>query len=222
MTVSVPSAAPRSWGSQEVHLQPGSDGEAGGHGAHRLSKSTAGLLAFKGEAEAPGVSPFLACLQGKAIPLSSFAGVLKVSTAEFKMDFTSRHDWDSFTCDGGANETPPGEAEHGARGSGGCPENGSSRRSRARRSWAGRLCSRSRSLRRCGRWPRLGGDGRAELPHLRPGGLWTWGPARRVSFQAAGAWRGGTLPITGEASQSRGSRPPAFVGLDQTPERRSN
>lgn len=67
---------------------------------HRLSKSTTCLLHFKGEVETRIVSSFLTCLQGKTIQLSSFADVLKVSTAEFKMDFTTRHDWDSFTCDG--------------------------------------------------------------------------------------------------------------------------
>lgn len=74
---------------------------------HRLAKSTTGLLHFKGEVETRLVSCFLTRLQGKTIQLSSFADVLKVSTAEFKMDFTTRHYGTPSPVMEGVNKTLP-------------------------------------------------------------------------------------------------------------------
>uniref|UniRef100_A0A4W2DKC0 A-kinase anchoring protein 17A n=1 Tax=Bos indicus x Bos taurus TaxID=30522 RepID=A0A4W2DKC0_BOBOX len=56
------------------------------------------------------VKSFLACLDGKTIKLSGFSDILKVRAAEFKVDFPTRHDWDSFFRDAkDMNETLPGE-----------------------------------------------------------------------------------------------------------------
>ena len=57
------------------------------------------------------VSSFLTRLQGKTIQLSSFADVLKVSTAEFKMDFTTRHYGTPSPVMEGVNKTLPREAK---------------------------------------------------------------------------------------------------------------
>ncbi|GAA6078138.1 A-kinase anchor protein 17A [Tachysurus ichikawai] len=77
----------------------------------RISKSTMDYIRFEGEAEnKSAVKRFLANLDGKCIKLSGFTDVLKVRAAETKMDFPTRHDWDSFFRDAkDMNETVPGE-----------------------------------------------------------------------------------------------------------------
>uniref|UniRef100_A0A8C9D8G0 A-kinase anchor protein 17A n=1 Tax=Panthera leo TaxID=9689 RepID=A0A8C9D8G0_PANLE len=77
----------------------------------RISKSTMDFIRFEGEVENRGlVKAFLACLDGKTIKLSGFSDILKVRAAEFRIDFPTRHDWDSFFRDAeDMNETLPGE-----------------------------------------------------------------------------------------------------------------
>uniref|UniRef100_A0A4X1TAL2 A-kinase anchoring protein 17A n=2 Tax=Sus scrofa TaxID=9823 RepID=A0A4X1TAL2_PIG len=77
----------------------------------RISKSTMDFIRFEGEVENKSlVKAFLACLDGKTIKLSGFSDILKVRAAEFKIDFPTRHDWDSFFRDAkDMNETLPGE-----------------------------------------------------------------------------------------------------------------
>ncbi|XP_057394402.1 A-kinase anchor protein 17A [Balaenoptera acutorostrata] len=77
----------------------------------RISKSTMDFIRFEGEVENKSlVRSFLACLDGKTIKLSGFSDILKVRAAEFKIDFPTRHDWDSFFRDAkDMNETLPGE-----------------------------------------------------------------------------------------------------------------
>ncbi|XP_012864118.1 A-kinase anchor protein 17A-like [Echinops telfairi] len=77
----------------------------------RIAKSTMDFIRFEGEVENKGlVRAFLACLDGKTIKLSGFSDILKVRAAEFKIDFPTRHDWDSFFRDAqDMNETLPGE-----------------------------------------------------------------------------------------------------------------
>ncbi|XP_029411967.1 A-kinase anchor protein 17A [Nannospalax galili] len=77
----------------------------------RISKSTMDFIRFEGEVENRSlVKAFLACLDGKTIKLSGFSDILKVRAAEFKLDFPTRHDWDSFFRDAkDMNETLPGE-----------------------------------------------------------------------------------------------------------------
>ncbi|XP_004695684.1 PREDICTED: A-kinase anchor protein 17A, partial [Condylura cristata] len=77
----------------------------------RISKSTMDFIRFEGEVENRSlVKSFLACLDGKTIKLSGFSDILKVRAAEFKIDFPTRHDWDSFFRDAeDMNETLPGE-----------------------------------------------------------------------------------------------------------------
>ncbi|XP_054979578.1 A-kinase anchor protein 17A [Sorex araneus] len=77
----------------------------------RIAKSTMDFIRFEGEVENRAlVKAFLACLDGKTIKLSGFADALRVRAAEFKLDFPTRHDWDSFFRDArDMNETLPGE-----------------------------------------------------------------------------------------------------------------
>nr|XP_060482994.1 A-kinase anchor protein 17A-like [Panthera onca] len=77
----------------------------------RISKSTMDFIRFEGEVENRSlVKAFLACLDGKTIKLSGFSDILKVRAAEFRIDFPTRHDWDSFFRDAkDMNETLPGE-----------------------------------------------------------------------------------------------------------------
>ncbi|XP_066497029.1 A-kinase anchor protein 17A [Hoplias malabaricus] len=77
----------------------------------RISKSTMDFIRFEGEVENKGiVRSFLAKLDGKSIKLSGFTDILKVRAAENKVDFPTRHDWDSFFRDAkDMNETVPGE-----------------------------------------------------------------------------------------------------------------
>ncbi|XP_057575055.1 LOW QUALITY PROTEIN: A-kinase anchor protein 17A [Hippopotamus amphibius kiboko] len=77
----------------------------------RIAKSTMDFIRFEGEVENKSlVKSFLACLDGKTIKLSGFSDILKVRAAEFKIDFPTRHDWDSFFRDAkDMNETLPGE-----------------------------------------------------------------------------------------------------------------
>ncbi|XP_026880882.2 A-kinase anchor protein 17A isoform X2 [Electrophorus electricus] len=77
----------------------------------RISKSTMDFIRFEGEVEnKSAVRSFLAKLDGKSIKLSGFTDILKVRAAENKVDFPTRHDWDSFFRDAkDMNETVPGE-----------------------------------------------------------------------------------------------------------------
>uniref|UniRef100_A0A4W3J6G4 A kinase (PRKA) anchor protein 17A n=1 Tax=Callorhinchus milii TaxID=7868 RepID=A0A4W3J6G4_CALMI len=77
----------------------------------RVSKSTMDFVRFEGEVENKNmVKTFLSKLDGKTIKLSGFTDTLKVRAAEVKIDFPTRHDWDSFFRDAkDVNETLPGE-----------------------------------------------------------------------------------------------------------------
>ncbi|XP_061827731.1 A-kinase anchor protein 17A [Nerophis lumbriciformis] len=77
----------------------------------RISKSTMDFIRFEGEVENKTVvKSLLKCLDGKSIKLSGFTDVLKVRAVENKVDFPTRHDWDSFFRDAkDMNETQPGE-----------------------------------------------------------------------------------------------------------------
>lgn len=79
--------------------------------ALRIAKSTMDFIRFEGEVENRAlVRSFLALLDGKTIKLSGFADALRVRAAEFRPDFPTRHDWDSFFRDAeDMNETLPGE-----------------------------------------------------------------------------------------------------------------
>ncbi|KAM6955544.1 A-kinase anchor protein 17A [Lycodopsis pacificus] len=79
--------------------------------ALRISKSTMDFIRFEGEVENKTVvKSLLARLDGKSIKLSGFTDVLKVRAIENKVDFPTRHDWDSFFRDAkDMNETVPGE-----------------------------------------------------------------------------------------------------------------
>ncbi|XP_078078615.1 uncharacterized protein LOC144499877 [Mustelus asterias] len=77
----------------------------------RVSKSTMDFVRFEGEVENKNmVKAFLSKLDAKTIKLSGFTDTLKVRAAEVKIDFPTRHDWDSFFRDAkDINETLPGE-----------------------------------------------------------------------------------------------------------------
>ncbi|XP_073422033.1 A-kinase anchor protein 17A [Dendrobates tinctorius] len=77
----------------------------------RISKSTMDFIRFEGEVENKSlVKAFIAALEGKSIKLSGFSDILKVRAAEYKIDFPTRHDWDSFFRDAeDMNENLPGE-----------------------------------------------------------------------------------------------------------------
>ncbi|XP_051999181.1 A-kinase anchor protein 17A-like [Xyrauchen texanus] len=77
----------------------------------RISKSTMDFIRFEGEVENRSVvKRILSKLEGKSIKLSGFTDILKVRSAENKVDFPTRHDWDSFFRDAkDMNETVPGE-----------------------------------------------------------------------------------------------------------------
>lgn len=79
--------------------------------ALRISKSTMDFIRFEGEVENKAVvKSLLGRLDGKSIKLSGFTDVLKVRAVENKVDFPTRHDWDSFFRDAkDMNETLPGE-----------------------------------------------------------------------------------------------------------------
>lgn len=79
--------------------------------ALRISKSTLDYIRFEGEVENKTVvKSLLSRLDGKTIKLSGFTDVLKVRAVENKVDFPTRHDWDSFFRDAkDMNETLPGE-----------------------------------------------------------------------------------------------------------------
>ncbi|XP_062313015.1 A-kinase anchor protein 17A [Osmerus eperlanus] len=79
--------------------------------ALRISKSTMDFIRFDGEVENRGVvKSLLGRLDGKTIKLSGFTDILKVRAVENKMDFPTRHDWDSFFRDAkDMNERMPGE-----------------------------------------------------------------------------------------------------------------
>ncbi|KAG9485675.1 hypothetical protein GDO78_008656 [Eleutherodactylus coqui] len=77
----------------------------------RISKSTMDFIRFEGEVENKSlVKAFIAALDSKSIKLSGFSDILKVRAAEYKIDFPTRHDWDSFFRDAeDMNENLPGE-----------------------------------------------------------------------------------------------------------------
>ncbi|XP_028291527.1 A-kinase anchor protein 17A [Gouania willdenowi] len=77
----------------------------------RISKSTMDFIRFEGEVENKTVvKSLLNRLDVKSIKLSGFTDVLKVRAVENKVDFPTRHDWDSFFRDAkDMNETLPGE-----------------------------------------------------------------------------------------------------------------
>ncbi|CAI5656399.1 unnamed protein product [Oreochromis niloticus] len=90
----------------------------------RISKSTMDFIRLEGEVENKTVvKSLLSRLDGKSIKLSGFTDVLKfkeitlkinnypkVRAVENKVDFPTRHDWDSFFRDAkDMNETLPGE-----------------------------------------------------------------------------------------------------------------
>ncbi|TRZ02350.1 hypothetical protein DNTS_019002 [Danionella cerebrum] len=77
----------------------------------RISKSTVEFLRFEGEVENRSVvKRILGKLEGKTIKLSGFTDPLKIRSVENKVDFPTRHDWDSFFRDANdMNETVPGE-----------------------------------------------------------------------------------------------------------------
>ncbi|CAI9568042.1 unnamed protein product [Staurois parvus] len=77
----------------------------------RISKSTMDFIRFEGEVENKGlVKAFISALDGKSIKLSGFSDILKVRAAEYKIDFPTRHDWDSFFRDAeDMDENLPGE-----------------------------------------------------------------------------------------------------------------
>ncbi|XP_021164996.2 A-kinase anchor protein 17A isoform X1 [Fundulus heteroclitus] len=79
--------------------------------ALRISKSTLDYIRFEGEVENKTVvKSLLTRLDGKTIKLSGFTDVLKVRAVENKVDFPTRHDWDSFFRDAkDMTETLPGE-----------------------------------------------------------------------------------------------------------------
>ncbi|XP_029315641.1 A-kinase anchor protein 17A [Cottoperca gobio] len=79
--------------------------------ALRISKSTMDFIRFEGEVEnRTVVKSLLSRLDAKSIKLSGFTDVLKVRAVENKVDFPTRHDWDSFFRDAkDMNETLPGE-----------------------------------------------------------------------------------------------------------------
>ncbi|RVE58134.1 hypothetical protein OJAV_G00206180 [Oryzias javanicus] len=74
-------------------------------------ESTMDFIRFEGEVENKTVvKGLLSRLDGKTIKLSGFTDVLKVRAVENKVDFPTRHDWDSFFRDAkDMNETLPGE-----------------------------------------------------------------------------------------------------------------
>ncbi|KAM4795373.1 A-kinase anchor protein 17A [Rhinophrynus dorsalis] len=77
----------------------------------RISKSTMDFIRFEGEVENKSlVKSFVVALDGKSIKLSGFSDILKVRASEYKIDFPTRHDWDSFFRDAkDMNESLPGE-----------------------------------------------------------------------------------------------------------------
>lgn len=77
----------------------------------RVSKSSMEFIRFEAEIETRGlIKVFLVRLDGKSMKLQGFPEVLKVRAAEAKLNFPTRHDWDSFFRDAtNMNESNPGE-----------------------------------------------------------------------------------------------------------------
>ena len=77
----------------------------------KVLQSTLEFIRFEGETENKGVVPvIIQRLDSKTIKLSGFPDVLKVRSAEAKLGFPSRHDWDSYFRDArNMNEMKPGE-----------------------------------------------------------------------------------------------------------------
>ena len=77
----------------------------------KVLQSTLEFIRFEGETENKGIIPvIIQRLDAKTIKLSGFPDVLKVRSAEAKLGFPSRHDWDSYFRDAkNMNEMKPGE-----------------------------------------------------------------------------------------------------------------
>lgn len=77
----------------------------------KVIKSTLEFVRFEGEVENKSkLKVYINQLDGKFIKLSGFSEVLKVRSAEAKVSFPSRYDWDSFFRDAkNMNEMRPGE-----------------------------------------------------------------------------------------------------------------
>ncbi|XP_060563916.1 A-kinase anchor protein 17A-like [Ruditapes philippinarum] len=77
----------------------------------KIIKSTMEFIRFEGEAENKDlVTTIMQRLEGKSIKLSGFHEQLKVKAGEAKIQFPSRHDWDSYFRDAkNMNEMRPGE-----------------------------------------------------------------------------------------------------------------
>ncbi|KAL4230589.1 anchor protein 17A [Mactra antiquata] len=77
----------------------------------KIIKSTMEFIRFEGEAENKElVVTIMHRLEGKSIKLSGFPEQLKVKAGEAKIQFPSRHDWDSYFRDAkNMNEMKPGE-----------------------------------------------------------------------------------------------------------------
>ncbi len=77
----------------------------------KVVKSTLEFIRFEGEMENKNlVKIFISRLDGKTMKLSGFPDVLKIRAAEAKVNFPSRHDWDSYFRDAKhMNEMKPGE-----------------------------------------------------------------------------------------------------------------
>lgn len=66
----------------------------------RITKTSVDFIHFEGEVENSSLlKSFLACLDGKTIKLRGVSDILKVRAAEFKIDFPTLHDWESFFRD---------------------------------------------------------------------------------------------------------------------------
>lgn len=79
--------------------------------ALRIIKSTMEFIRFEGEADNKEIiTNIMKRLEGKSIKLSGFHEQLKVKAGEAKIQFPSRHDWDSYFRDAkNMNEMKPGE-----------------------------------------------------------------------------------------------------------------
>ena len=77
----------------------------------KIVKSSMEFIRFEGEAENKTlVQSIMQRLEGKSIKLSGFPDQLKVKAGEAKVQFPSRHDWDSYFRDAKhMNEMKPGE-----------------------------------------------------------------------------------------------------------------
>lgn len=77
----------------------------------KVTKTTLEIIRFEAELEIKNkVSRVVSKLDNKMIKLKEFSELIRVKSAEYKGDFPSRHDWDSFFRDAkDMNEMKPGE-----------------------------------------------------------------------------------------------------------------